>query len=84
MFCCILTLLNVGGESVTNKDLANLVMQTIKDHGISKVFIADKMGISRQQLDNILKKKHFSVDDANSILNVIGYYVNKIEIKKLS
>ena len=40
--------------------------------------------MSRQQLDNMLKKKHFSINDANSILNVIGYAIDKVEIKKIS
>lgn len=69
---------------MTNKDLAELVKQTIKDNGISKTFIAGKMNISRQQLDNILKKKQFSIDDANSILNVIGYTITNIDIKRIS
>ena len=69
---------------MTNKDLADMVNQIIKDHGVSKTFIAAKMQISRQQLDNIFKKKHFSIDDANAILNVLGYYVDDIDIKKLS
>ena len=72
-----------GCIALTNKDLSDMVNQIIKDHGISKTFIASKMGISRQQLDNILKKKHFSINDANSILNIIGYCIDKIEIKKL-
>lgn len=68
---------------MTNKDLIAIVNQTIKDNGVTKTFISSKMGVSRQQLDNILKKQNFSIDDANKILNVIGYKIDNIAIKKL-
>lgn len=68
---------------MTNKDLIALVNQTIKDNGINKTFISKKLGISRQALDNMLDKKQFSVDDANKILNVIGFEIDNISIKKI-
>lgn len=68
---------------MTNKDLAKLVNQTIKDNGINKTFISDKLGVTRQQIDNLLNKKQFSIDDANKILNIIGYEIDNISIKKL-
>ena len=67
---------------MTNKDLAKLVNQTIKDNGISKTFISDKLGIKRQSLDNLMKKKQFSIDDANNILNTFGFEIGKITVKK--
>ncbi len=70
-------------EIRSNKELIAMVNQIIKDNGVTKTFISSKMGISRQQLDNILKKQSFSIDDANKILNVIGYEINEIAIKKL-
>lgn len=69
---------------MTNQDLSDMVIKIIKDNGVSKTFIANKLGMSRQQLDNMLKKKHFSINDANSILNVIGYAIDKVEVKKIS
>lgn len=69
---------------MTNQDLSDMVIKIIKDNGVSKTFIANKLGMSRQQLDNMLKKKHFSINDANSILNVIGYSIDKVEVKKIS
>ena len=72
-----------GVHNLTNKDLAELVEKIIKDNGINKTFISNKLGVSRQQINNILKKKNFSIDDANSILNVIGYNIESISIKKL-
>ena len=80
---CLLYNLYEGVHNLTNKDLAELVEKTIKDNGINKTFISNKLGVSRQQINNILKKKNFSIDDANSILNVIGYNIESISIKKL-
>lgn len=68
---------------MTNKDLSNLVNQIIKDNGINKTFISDKLGIQRQSLDNMMKKKSFSVDDANTILNIIGFEIDNISVKKI-
>lgn len=68
---------------MTNKDLSNLVDQTIKDTGITKMFIAKKLNVSRQQIDNILSKQNFSIDDANKLLNIIGYEVDTVSIKKI-
>lgn len=69
---------------MTNKDLSALVNQTIKNNGINKTFISDKLGVTRQQIDNLLNKKQFSIDDANKILNIIGYEIDNISIKKLN
>ena len=68
---------------MTNKDLSNLVNQIIKQNGINKTFICDKLGISRQALDHMLNKKQFSIDDANKILNIIGFEIDNITTKKL-
>lgn len=68
---------------MTNKDLSNLVNQIIKQNGINKTFISDKLGISRQALDHMLNKKQFSIDDANNILNIIGFEIDNITTKKL-
>ena len=67
---------------MTNKDLSNLVNQIIKENGINKTFISDKLGIHRQSLDNLMKKKSFSIDDANAILNIIGFEIDNISVKK--
>ncbi len=68
---------------MTNKDLATLVDDTIKNTGVTKMFIAKKLGVSRQQIDNILAKQNFSVDDANKLLNIIGYEIDNISIKRI-
>lgn len=68
---------------MTNKDLANLVDNTIKETGVTKTFISNKLGISRQAFDNLMTKKQFSIDDANKILNIIGYEIDEISAKKI-
>lgn len=57
----------------TNNDLIASVNKAIKESGYKKIWIADQLGISRQALDNLLKKQSFSLDDANKILNIIGF-----------
>lgn len=64
----------------TNDELLQTVIQAIKDSGIKKTALAQKVGLSRQGLDNLLKKQSFSLDDANRILNVIHLTVSA-EIK---
>ncbi len=68
---------------MTNKELAALVDDTIKNTGVTKMFLAKKLSVSRQQIDNILAKQNFSVDDANKLLNIIGYEIDNVSIKKL-
>ena len=59
-----------------NSDIKTLINKTISDNGLKKVYIANKLGISHQQLNNILNKKNITLDDMNSIINVIGYAIN--------
>lgn len=68
---------------MTNKDLITLVNETIKSTGVTKTHIANKLGVSRQALDKILDKKSFSIDDANKILNIIGYEIDNVRIQKI-
>ena len=69
--------------AITNKQLSVIVNQYITESGVTKSFIAKKIGVSRQAIDKILEKKNFSIDDANKTLNVIGYTVDQISIKKI-
>lgn len=66
-----------------NKQLSDLVNSYILNNGISKVFIAEKLDISRQALDKLLNKKQFSLDDANRILKIIGYEITEVVIQKV-
>lgn len=64
----------------TNQELANFVKKVIKLSGIKKSDLAENIGLSRQGLDNLLKKKSFSLDDANRILMVLSLSAD-IEVK---
>lgn len=68
---------------MTNKDLANIVNNTIINSGVTKIHIAKKLGVSRQQIDNLLSKKNFSLDDAEKLLNPIGFTIDSLSIKKI-
>ncbi len=58
-------------EIHTNQELAQAVNDAIKESGIKKTALAEKIGLSRQGLDVLLKKQSFSLDDANRILEII-------------
>lgn len=60
----------------TNQELAQAVNEAIKESGIKKTALAEKIGLSRQGLDILLKKQSFSLDDANRILNIIHQSVS--------
>lgn len=57
----------------SNAELSEAVNQIIKESGYKKVFIAEKLGISNQNLNRLISKKNFSLDDANKILNIINH-----------
>lgn len=57
----------------SNAELKQAVNKAIKDSGIKKNFISDKLGISRQAFYKMMNEKEsFSLDDANKILGIIG------------
>lgn len=56
-----------------NKELPEKVSDIIIKHGVKKTWIAEQLGISNQHVNNILAKKNITIDDANKILNLIGY-----------
>lgn len=60
-------------EIRTNKQLADAVNAAIKESGYKKIYIAKQLGISRQALTHFMNKSNFSIDDANKILEIIGY-----------
>lgn len=62
----------------SNSDLVKAVNSAITESGIKKAYIADKMGITRQNLSKMLAKSNFTINDANRILEVIDY---NMEIK---
>lgn len=57
----------------SNQELKQAVNKAIKDSGIKKNFISDKLGISRQAFYKMMNEKEsFSLDDANKILGILG------------
>jgi len=65
-------------EIHTNQELAQAIEKIIDDNGIKKIWLSEKIGISNQNFNRLMNKKNFSLDDANRILNVIGYNANII------
>lgn len=61
----------------SNDDLKKELKKILIDEDSSFSKIADKMGISRQQLNNLFSKANFSFTDMNKICEAIGY---KLEI----
>lgn len=58
-------------------NLQIIVDDFINNSGYKKVWIADQMGITQQTLNKRLHvKKNFTIQDANEILNIIGYKIN--------
>ena len=60
----------------TNQELAQAVNAAIKESGVTKTALAQKIGMTRQGLDKLLQKQTFSLDDANKILNIIHLSVS--------
>ena len=44
----------------------------LAENQIKKVYIAERLGLTRQGLSNHLNKKNFTVEDANKILEMFG------------
>ena len=65
-------------EVESNSGLVNAVNAAITESGYKKSYIADQLGMTRQNLSKMLSKVNFNINDAQRILEVIGY---EIEIK---
>lgn len=52
-------------------ELALFIDEYINSKGIKYNFVADKIGMSRQALYQLIRKKNFNIDDANRILAAI-------------
>lgn len=52
-------------------ELATLINEYIDNKGIKKQFIADKIGLTKQGLYMLMRKKQFGVTEANRILSAI-------------
>lgn len=65
-----------------NKELAAAITGLIESSGYKKGYIADVLGIANQNFKKTVNKQNMSLDDANKILNIIGYEA-KISIQKI-
>ena len=66
----------------TNKELAQAVNDAINESGYKRGYITDQLGIANQNLKQYLKKQNFTLDDANKILDIIGYEITNLSINK--
>ncbi|RHM40489.1 hypothetical protein [Mediterraneibacter gnavus] len=64
-----------------NAELSNTINNLIKESGIKKIVLAEKMGIVNQNLNRKINKKNLSLDETNDIINPLGYKA-KIVIEK--
>ena len=64
-----------------NAELSNKINNLIKESGIKKIVLAEKMGIVNQNLNRKINKKNLSLDETNDIINPLGYKA-KILIEK--
>lgn len=64
-----------------NAELSNTINNLIKESGIKKIVLAEKMGIVNQNLNRKINKKNLSLDETNEIINPLGYKA-KIIIEK--
>lgn len=65
-----------------NEDLKNEIKKILKKENLTFTDVANKLNISRQQLNNYFNKKNFSFKDLKNICDVINYKII-IEIKKI-
>jgi hypothetical protein len=64
-----------------NAELSSTINNIIKESGIKKIVLAEKMGIVNQNLNRKINKKNLSLDETNEIINPLGYKA-KIIIEK--
>lgn len=63
-----------------NKELSEAIDEVIKESGYKRMYISEQLGIANQNLKRTIHS-NLSLDDANKILNIIGYDA-KITLKK--
>ena len=52
-------------------ELATVINDYIENKGIKKQFVADKIGLTKQGLYMLMRKKQFGVTEANRILSAV-------------
>ena len=56
-----------------NEELRDSIKDLIDENGVKKSWIAQKLNICNQNVNNLLGKKNISLEDANKVLNLMGY-----------
>lgn len=69
-------------EIKSNEELSNAIDNAIKDSGYKRMYIAEQLGIANQNLKRTIHS-NLSLDDANKILDIIGYDAEIILKKRL-
>lgn len=58
-----------------NSKLALMVDDFINSRGVKKIWIAEQLEISQPYFQKLMNKKNFTIDDANRILQPLGYKI---------
>lgn len=66
----------------TNRELSDAIDAAIKESGYKRMHISEKLGIVNQNLKRTIHS-NLSLDDANKILDIIGYDAEIIIKKRL-
>ena len=56
-------------------ELSSAVDIFLYSNRIKKVEVADKLGMTKQTFHKFMNKSNFTVDDANKVLNAVGYEI---------
>lgn len=64
----------------SNQELSKAIDEAITESGYKRMYVSDKLGIANQNLKRTIHS-NLSLDDANKILDIIGYEA-EIQIKK--
>ena len=65
-----------------NETLKDDFKELLENHGIKQIFIAEKLGITRQNFSKKLNTKKLDFDDISQFLDAIGYELHYQFVKK--
>lgn len=65
-------------EIENNDELSQVLNLLIKSSEVKQYMIAQKLNIAPQNLQRMINKKNISLDDANKILDILGYKAKMI------
>lgn len=65
-----------------NEELSKAIDKAITDSGYKRMYVAEQLGIANQNLKRTIHS-NLSLDDANKILDIIGYDAMVVIEKRL-